>query len=165
MDIELVVDGRCQRLEVEPRELLGHVLRERLGCRGVHVACAIGVCGACTVLVDGEAVRSCLMLAVQTHQREVRTLRGVSSGGRPHPVEELMSRNGGVQCGYCTSGMVLGALSYLDENPAPSNDDITEAISGHVCRCTGYAGIVRAIADYAAHRTTGAAEKSNRGGA
>jgi aerobic-type carbon monoxide dehydrogenase small subunit (CoxS/CutS family) len=151
MRTEFTLNGRTVAVQVEPRELLGHVLRERLGCRGVHVACGQGFCGACTVLLDGGAVRSCLMLAPQVGGRDVRTIADVADDDAPggmHPLQAALKRAGAVQCGYCTAGIVLSLLSLLEENAAPGRVEIEDALGGHICRCTGYSAIVDAALDH-----------------
>ncbi|MFI8829034.1 (2Fe-2S)-binding protein [Streptomyces sp. NPDC053431] len=150
VEVAFVLNGEPVRLVVEPRELLGHILRERLGCRGVHVACGQGNCGACTVLVDNQAVRSCLLLAVQSRGRDIRTVANLTSDDcQLHPLQAALKKAGGVQCGYCTAGIILSVLSFLDENPSPTPAAIREALSGHICRCTGYTGIIEAVEQYA----------------
>lgn len=151
IDITFDLNEEPVSLAVEPRELLGHVLRERLGVRGTHVACGQGICGACTVLINGEAMRSCLLLGVQANGCQIRTISGVADvAGSPHPLQEALKDTGAVQCGYCTAGIVLSALSYLEECPAPSRTEIEHALSGNICRCTGYTAIVDAIERYVA---------------
>jgi 2-furoyl-CoA dehydrogenase 2Fe-2S iron sulfur subunit len=140
--IRFTLNGEPVEVETEPRELLGSVLRERLGCRGVHVACGQGFCGACTVALDGEAVRSCLILAPQAAGREVRTIAAADTA-----LQAALQRHGAVQCGYCTPGIVLSLRSLLHEVAAPGRDEIEEALHGHICRCTGYSAIVDAAVD------------------
>lgn len=141
------VNGRDVELDVEPRELLLDVLRDGLGLTGVHAGCEHGACGACTVLVDGASVRSCLLFAIQANRRSVTTIEGVASpDGALHPVQQALADHHGLQCGFCTPGMVLAALELLERNPSPSRGEIERDLSGNLCRCTGYAGIVDAIA-------------------
>src|SRR5207244_652387 len=132
--------GRC-----EPRKLLVDFLREDLGLTGTHVGCEHGICGACTVLVDGEAARSCLMLAVQADGAEITTVEGLMRDGRLHPLQEAFREHHGLQCGFCTPGMLLTALDLLRVNPTPTEDEVREGISAVLCRCTGYHGIVKAV--------------------
>ncbi|MBO6782562.1 MAG: (2Fe-2S)-binding protein [Alphaproteobacteria bacterium] len=149
-DIELTVNGESRSATVETRTSLGDFLRQALGLTGTHLGCEHGVCGACTVLVDGEAVRSCLMLAVQAKGREVTTVEGLSNpDGTLHPLQDAFWRNHGLQCGFCTPGMLTSLAAFLEENPDPSEREVREAISGNICRCTGYQGIVDAALDAA----------------
>lgn len=144
--ITLRVNRRTYRVRVEARTLLSDVLRQNLGLTGTHVGCEHGVCGACTVLIDGRPARSCLMLAVQADGAEIETIEGLSMPDGPlHPLQEGFIEEFGFQCGFCTSGMILAALHLVRENPSPTDDEIREAIGGHLCRCTGYADVVRAI--------------------
>jgi carbon-monoxide dehydrogenase small subunit len=130
--------------------LLSDFLRQHLGLTGVHVGCEHGVCGACTVLLDGAPVRSCLMFAVQSAETEITTIEGLAEGERLHPVQDAFRRNHGLQCGFCTPGMVLAAVDLLRRNPHPSEAEVRAALSGNLCRCTGYEGIVAAVLDAAA---------------
>ncbi|MFE9500399.1 (2Fe-2S)-binding protein [Streptomyces collinus] len=149
-DIAFALNGNRVAITVEPRELLGHVLRERLGCRGAHLACGQGICGACTVLLDGQAVRSCLLLAVQAHGHQIQTISALAPGEGPlHPLQVALKEAGAIQCGYCTAGIVLSTLSYLRETSAPSREDMRQALAGHICRCTGYTAILDAVMQYA----------------
>ncbi|MCL5677047.1 MAG: (2Fe-2S)-binding protein [Firmicutes bacterium] len=135
---------------VEPRKLLVDFLRQDLGLTGTHVGCEHGVCGACTILLDGLAVRSCLMLAIQAEGHELRTVEGLAGeDGRVHPLQEAFWENHGLQCGYCTPGMLMAAYGLLQENPAPTEQEIREALAGNLCRCTGYHQIVRSVQDAA----------------
>jgi carbon-monoxide dehydrogenase small subunit len=143
--VSLTVNGVSQELELEPRELLVYVLRERLGLTGTTVGCDTSSCGACTVLLDGESVKSCTVLGVQADGREITTIEGLAENGDLAPLQESFHRYHALQCGYCTPGMVLAATSLLRENPRPSEAEIREALEGNVCRCTGYVNIVRAI--------------------
>ena len=149
--IALVVNGVRHEVEVETRLTLADCLRHRLGLTGTHLGCEHGVCGACTVLVDGQAVRSCLMLAVQAERAEVTTVEGIAGAdGTLHPLQEAFRDRHGLQCGFCTPGMLMTLMEFLDENPAPTEAEVREAISGNLCRCTGYQGIVAAALDAAA---------------
>jgi len=143
--IELKVNGELYVLEVQPHWTLAYVVREVLGLTGTKVGCNVGDCGACTVLIDGKAVLSCLTLAVSASGKEITTIEGLSKDGKLHPLQEAFVNHGAIQCGFCTPGMILSAKSLLDENPSPSDDEIKEAISGNFCRCTGYYKIVNAI--------------------
>ena len=149
--ISLTVNGVRHEVEVETRLTLADCLRHRLGLTGTHLGCEHGVCGACTVLVDGQAVRSCLMLAVQAEHAEVTTVEGIAgAGGTLHPLQEAFRDRHGLQCGFCTPGMLMTLMEFLDENPLPTEAEVREAISGNLCRCTGYQGIVAAALDAAA---------------
>jgi carbon-monoxide dehydrogenase small subunit len=142
----LTVNGVSRELGLEPRELLVYVLRERLGLTGTVVGCDTSSCGACTVLLDGLSVKSCTVLGVQADGCEITTIEGLSQGGSPHPLQDSFHEHHAVQCGYCTSGMVLAAASLLAESPSPSEEEIRRGIEGNLCRCTGYQNIVDAIA-------------------
>jgi carbon-monoxide dehydrogenase small subunit len=145
-DIELSVNGAAYRSRVESRMLLSDFLRHELLLAGTHVGCEHGVCGACTVLLDGAPVRSCLMLAVQANGHELSTVEGLaSSAGELHPIQQAMHEHHGLQCGYCTPGILMTMTAYLEENPAPSEAEVREALSGNLCRCTGYQNIVDAM--------------------
>ena len=141
----LTVNGVPHELELEPRELLVYVLRERLGLTGTVVGCDTSSCGACTVLLDGESVKSCTVLGVQADRCELTTIEGLSENGTLHPLQQAFHEHHALQCGYCTSGMILAAASLLDENPHPTEDEIRHALEGNICRCTGYQNIVDAI--------------------
>jgi len=143
--VELVVNGENRAADAEPRMLLSDFLRETLGLTGTHVGCEHGVCGACTVLVNGEAARSCLMLAVQAAGAEVRTIEGLGGVDNMHPLQEAFWEKHGLQCGFCTPGMLMTAVELLESTPNPSHDEIREAISSNLCRCTGYQTIVDAV--------------------
>src|SRR5450759_2736890 len=156
MRIELNINGTVRELEVEPRTTLLDCLRDQLALTGAHAGCEHGVCGACTVLFDGVAVRSCLMFAVQAQGSTVTTIEGVTPGpGELSPIQDAFCETHGMQCGYCTPAMILVAHALLANNLEPTREDIVEAISGNICRCTGYAQIVEAIA-LAAERLRGA---------
>jgi aerobic carbon-monoxide dehydrogenase small subunit len=144
--VTFTINAAAIELEVEPRMLLCDVLRDHAGLTSVHGACEHGACGACTVLVDGEAVLSCLMFGVQVDGRQVMTVEGL--GTEPeHPVQRQLAEHGGLQCGYCTPGMVLAAIGALERNPEMSSDTIERALAGNLCRCTGYTSIVEAVLD------------------
>jgi len=144
--VSLTVNGVPHELELEPRDLLVYVLRDRLGLTGTVVGCDTSSCGACTVLLDGESVKSCTMLGVQANGHEVVTIEGMSDNGTLHPLQESFREHHALQCGYCTSGMVMAAVSLLAENPHPTEGEIRHALEGNLCRCTGYQNIVDAIA-------------------
>ena len=144
-EIALTVNGERRELEVEPRELLVYVLRERLALTGTTVGCDTSSCGACTVLLDGESVKSCTLLGVQADGREVTTIEGLAQNGALHPVQEAFHVQHGLQCGYCTPGMVMATVSLLAEHPQPSEEEIRLALEGNLCRCTGYQNIVKAV--------------------
>lgn len=150
-EIGFRVNGETYTCAVEPRLTLADCLRHVVGLTGTHLGCESGVCGACTVLVDGVSVRSCLMLAVQADAAEIRTVEGLADeSGALHPLQAAFRRNHALQCGYCTPGMLMTLLELLGENPAPTEADVREAISGNLCRCTGYQNIVAAALDAAA---------------
>jgi len=144
--IHLTVNGQEREGHCEPRKLLVDFLREDLQLTGTHVGCEHGICGACTVLVDGEAARSCLMLAVQADGAELTTVEGLARDGRLHPLQEAFREHHALQCGFCTPGMLLTALDLLRVNPTPSEDDIRHGLSAVLCRCTGYQNIITAVA-------------------
>jgi len=144
-EIELRVNDFLYRLSVEPGRTLLQVLREDLGLTGTKEGCASGECGACTVLLDGEPVRSCLTLAVDTQGRDITTIEGVAENGKPHRIQQAFIDFGAIQCGFCTPGMILVAKALLEKTPEPSEEEIRKAISGNLCRCTGYVKIVKAI--------------------
>jgi aerobic-type carbon monoxide dehydrogenase small subunit (CoxS/CutS family) len=144
--IGLDVNGASHELEVEPRALLVHVLREDLGLTGTNVGCDTSSCGACTVLIDGESVKSCTVLAVQADGRSVTTIEGLARDGALHPVQQAFHEHHALQCGYCTPGMVLAAVSLIDAGEATDEESIRRGLEGNLCRCTGYHNIVKAIA-------------------
>jgi carbon-monoxide dehydrogenase small subunit len=143
--IAVTVNGTRREAEVEPRQLLVYFLREQLGLTGTNVGCDTSSCGACTVLLDGESVKSCTVLAVQADGAEVTTIEGLAQNGQLHPVQQAFHEQHALQCGYCTPGFVLATVSLLDENPSPSEHEIRHALEGNLCRCTGYHNIVKAI--------------------
>lgn len=147
--ITLAVNDTAYELLVAPNRTLAQVLREDLGLTGTKQGCQVGDCGSCTVLLDDEPVNSCLVLAAQVSGRRVRTIEGVADGNSLHPIQEAMVEHGAIQCGFCSPGMILSAKSLLEKNPDPSNGDIRQALSGNLCRCTGYQKIVEAVADAA----------------
>ena len=145
MQITVAVNGTERSADVEPRLLLVHFLRETLGLTGTHIGCDTSNCGACTVLLDGVPVKSCTMFAVQTDGRAVTTVEGLQSAGGLDPIQEAFKEEHGLQCGFCTPGMMLVGKALLEENPSPSDDEVRWAISGNICRCTGYMNIVKAV--------------------
>ncbi|HKP18756.1 MAG TPA: (2Fe-2S)-binding protein [Gaiellaceae bacterium] len=149
----ITVNGTQRDLDIDPRLTLVYLLRENLGLTGTHVGCTTGNCGACTVLLDGKTVKSCSIFAADVDGSELVTIEGLSTGARElHPIQQAFVDHQGLQCGFCTPGMVLSALALLEKNPTPSEDDIRHAISGNLCRCTGYQFIVESIQAAAAAR-------------
>jgi len=155
VEIQMQVNGKVHQNHVEPRLLLVHYLRDVLGLTGTHVGCETSICGACTVLLDGRAVKACTLLAVQAHEREVTTIEGLaggrSSNGGLHPVQEGFWEKHGLQCGFCTPGMILSGVQLLNDKPNPTDAEIRRGIDGNLCRCTGYQHIVEAV-QYAAKK-------------
>ena len=149
--ITVTVNGTARTAEVESRLLLVHFIREGLRLTGTHIGCDTSHCGACTVLLDGEPVKSCTVLAVQADGAQVRTVEGLEQGGKLHPVQEGFTEKHGLQCGYCTPGMMMTSVALLERNKSPSEQDIRQAIAGNLCRCTGYVNIVKAV-QYAAEK-------------
>ena len=149
ISIELKVNQDVYAVEVKPNESLLDVLRDKIGLTGTKKGCDTGQCGACTVLLDGKPVPSCLILAVDAKGKEITTIEGVAVDGRLHPLQEAFIQKGAVQCGYCTPGMILSAKALLDASPRPTEEEIKEAIAGNLCRCTGYVKIVEAISSVA----------------
>jgi carbon-monoxide dehydrogenase small subunit len=154
--VSVTVNGVAREADVEPRTLLVYFLRETLGLTGTNVGCDTTSCGACTVHLDGESVKACNVLAVQADGRDVVTIEGMASDGEMHPLQDAFHRNHGLQCGYCTPGMIMAAASYLQENPDPTEEQVRESLEGNLCRCTGYHNIVKSILDAAAHMRAGA---------
>ncbi len=147
--VRLNVNGVEHELEVEPRQLLVHALRDQLGLTGTHVGCDTSNCGACTIHLNGEAVKSCTILAVQADGEQVLTIEGLGTEGDLHPMQEAFWNNHGLQCGYCTPGMIMASAALLTENPDPSEAEVRHALEGNLCRCTGYHNIVKAVLDAA----------------
>ena len=147
--IRVTINGRLYEEEVEPRILLAHFLRETIGLTGTHVGCVIGECGACSVLLDGKVVKSCLHFAVQANGREITTIEGLAKDGELNPVQEAFVKNYAFQCGYCTPGMVMTSHALLQKNPNPTDDEIRKALAGNLCMCTGYVQIVDAVKEAA----------------
>jgi carbon-monoxide dehydrogenase small subunit len=156
VNISVTVNGQRFDREVEPRQLLVQFIREELILTGTHIGCDTSYCGACTVLFNGEPVKSCTMLAVQADGGEVTTVEGLAQGGKLHPLQESFSEHHALQCGYCTPGMLMSAKHLLDTNPNPSDEEIRKGIQGNLCRCTGYNNIFAAIADAAGKLRGGA---------
>jgi aerobic carbon-monoxide dehydrogenase small subunit len=149
VSVRIRVNGAEHELEVEPRLLLVHALRDKLGLTGTHVGCDTSNCGACTVHLDGRAVKSCTVLAVQADGAEVTTIEGMARDGELHPLQEAFWNDHGLQCGYCTPGMIMAAAGLLAENPNPTEDEVRHGLEGNLCRCTGYHNIVKAVLDAA----------------
>jgi aerobic carbon-monoxide dehydrogenase small subunit len=147
--VTVTVNGAAREADVEPRTLLVYLLRETLGLTGTNVGCDTSSCGSCTVMLDGESVKSCTLLAAQADGREITTIEGMADGDAMHPLQDSFHRNHGLQCGYCTPGMIMAAASFLKENPTPTEEDVREALEGNLCRCTGYQNIVTSILDAA----------------
>jgi carbon-monoxide dehydrogenase small subunit len=156
--VRLTVNGETREVEVEPRLLLVHLLRDTLGLTGTHVGCDTTNCGACTVHLDGEAVKSCTVLAVQADGAEVRTIEGMADGDKLHPLQEAFWNDHGLQCGYCTPGMIMAAADLLQRNPDPTEDEVRHGLEGNLCRCTGYHNIVKAVLDAAKTGKAGTVE-------
>jgi aerobic carbon-monoxide dehydrogenase small subunit len=144
-DITVTVNGAAHRAALEPRKTLADFLREDCGLTGTHLGCEHGVCGACTVIMDGRAVRSCLVFAVQAEGAEITTVEGLATDGALTPVQQAFIDNHGLQCGFCTPGFIVSVTAFLESNPDPGPDEIREGLSGNICRCTGYQGIIKAV--------------------
>ena len=151
--INIGVNGVNYQHEVEPRLLLVHYLRDVLGLTGTHIGCETSLCGACTIMVDGQAVKSCTVLAVQADQSEITTIEGLVKNGELHPMQEGFWERHGLQCGYCTPGMIMAATQIIERNASPSREEIRHGLEGNLCRCTGYQHIVEAV-EYAAKKTS-----------
>ena len=145
MKISVTVNGTVHESDVEPRTLLVHYVREALGLTGTNIGCDTSSCGACSLHVDGEAVKSCTMLAVQADGASITTIEGLAQGGEMHPMQKAFMENHGLQCGYCTPGMVMAATSLLKENPNPTEEEVRIGLEGNLCRCTGYHNIVKSV--------------------
>jgi carbon-monoxide dehydrogenase small subunit len=156
MRVQLTVNGDKHEADVEPRLLLVHLIREVLRLTGTHIGCDTTHCGACTVLLDGRPVKSCTIFAVQAQGRAITTVEGLEQDGKLHPVQEAFMAEHGLQCGYCTPGMLMTASAFLAKHPSPTEDEIRRAISGNLCRCTGYVNIVKAV-QHAASKISGGA--------
>ena len=149
MEVSMTVNGTTYTNDVEPRTLLVHYLRENLRLTGTHVGCDTSSCGACTIIANGETVKSCTLLAVQCEGAEIKTIEGMASNGKLHPIQESFREKHGLQCGFCTPGMIMSSWQLLERNPNPSEDEIRHALEGNFCRCTGYHNIVNAVQDAA----------------
>jgi carbon-monoxide dehydrogenase small subunit len=143
--LQVTVNGQSQDMEVEPRLLLVHYLRDKLGLTGTHIGCDTTNCGACTVHLNGESIKSCTVLAVQAEGAEITTIEGLADGETLHPLQQAFWDHHGLQCGYCTPGMIMAAADLLERNPSPSEDEVRHALEGNLCRCTGYHNIVKAV--------------------
>ena len=159
--VSMTVNGKVRKAHVEPRLLLVHFLREQLNLTGTHVGCDTSQCGACTVLIDGRSVKSCTVFAVQADGSKITTIEGLAANGELHPMQECFWEEHGLQCGFCTPGMIMSAVNLLADNPQPTEDQIREGISGNFCRCTGYQHIVNAI-QHAAGNAPGTGAGSRR---
>lgn len=144
-EINVTVNGRAYSRDVEPRTLLVHLLRDTLGLTGTHVGCDTSQCGSCTVLLNGRGVKSCTVLAMQADGAELTTIEGIASNGTMHPLQEAFREEHGLQCGFCTPGMIMSSIDLLSHNPNPTEHDIRHALEGNICRCTGYHNIVKAV--------------------
>ena len=145
LEIRLQVNGEEKRLEIEPRELLADVLRDRLSLTGTHIGCDTSQCGCCTVLVDGNTVKACTMLAIQANGAAVTTIEGLADGEKLHPVQQAFSECHGLQCGFCTTGMIMATVGLLENTPKPDIESVRKGLEGNLCRCTGYINIERAV--------------------
>jgi carbon-monoxide dehydrogenase small subunit len=150
MDIILNINGRDYAVRVEPRKTLADVIRDECGQTGTHIGCEHGICGACTVIVEDQALRACLMFAVQAHGKRIRTVEGLANGDELHPLQQAFITHHGLQCGFCTPGFLMLAVNALETNPNISDDEILEVLSSNLCRCTGYQNIVKAVRSAAA---------------
>ena len=148
-NVSVVVNGEQREADVEPRTLLVYFLRETLGLTGTNVGCDTSSCGSCTVHLDGESVKACTLLAVQADGRQITTIEAMADGDQMHPLQDAFHRNHGLQCGFCTPGMIMAAASYLKEHPSPTEEEVRESLEGNLCRCTGYQNIVKSILDAA----------------
>ncbi len=144
-EINLTVNNQPYRLSVPPRRTLLEVIREDLGLTGTKEGCGLGECGACTVLMDGQAINSCLVLAAEADGKQITTVEGLASGDKLHPIQQAFVDHGGLQCGFCTPGMIMSAKALLDKNPTPTEEEIKQGITGNLCRCTGYTKIIESI--------------------
>ncbi|HZS48749.1 MAG TPA: (2Fe-2S)-binding protein [Blastocatellia bacterium] len=149
--VSLTINGKSFQQEVEPRMLLVHLIRDEAGLTGTHIGCETSICGACTVLLNGQSVKSCTILAVQADGAQITTIEGLAANGQLHPVQEGFWEQHGLQCGYCTPGMIMSSCQILDRNPNPSEEEIREGLEGNLCRCTGYQHIADAV-NYAANK-------------
>ena len=161
MNVKMKINGTWHEGEVEPRVLLVHFLRDRAGLTGTHVGCETSLCGACTVLVNGQSVKSCTVLAVQADGADIMTIEGLAQNGKLHPIQQGFWEEHGLQCGYCTPGMIISTYQLLERNPKPSEAEIRRGIEGNLCRCTGYQHIVKAV-QWAASHSKSTHSKSKR---
>lgn len=143
--VELTVNGTLYKLDVQPWETLVEVIRDDLGLTGTKEGCGLGECGACTVIMDGRAVNSCLVLAAEADGKQITTIEGLADGDKLHPIQQAFVNHGGLQCGFCTPGMIMSAKALLDEKPSPSEEEIRKGIAGNICRCTGYTKIIESV--------------------
>jgi aerobic carbon-monoxide dehydrogenase small subunit len=150
VDVTLNINGRDYPVRVEPRRMLVDVIRDECGQTGTHIGCEHGICGACTVIVEGDAVRACLMFAVQAHGKRIRTVEGLADGDKLHPLQQAFITHHGLQCGFCTPGFLMLSANALEKNPDITDDEILEVLSSNLCRCTGYQNIVKAVRSAAA---------------
>lgn len=162
LDVHLTVNGKAREGRCEPRMLLIDFLRDTLGLTGTHAGCEHGICGACTILYNGEAARSCIMLAVQADGSEIVTVEGLAQEGKLHPLQQAFHDHHGLQCGFCTPGMLVAALDFLHTNPSPNEQEVREGLSAVLCRCTGYQNIVAAVMAAAAEMRSGLSAESGR---
>jgi len=153
--VKVTVNGKVYERQVEPRLLLSDFLRHDLGLMGTHVGCEHGMCGACTILFDGEPVRSCLIFAVQSNGHEIKTVESLGTPEHMHPLQEAFHEKHGLQCGFCTPGMLMTVVPFLEQNPNPTEDEIREAIDGNICRCTGYEKIIESVQEAANKMSSG----------
>jgi carbon-monoxide dehydrogenase small subunit len=162
VSITTTINGVEQTADVEPRTLLVHLLRDSFGLTGTHIGCETGQCGACTVHLDGDAVKSCMILAAQANGRQLSTIEGVAPQGKLHPMQQAFWEEHGLQCGYCTPGVIMSSLALIEEHPEPTDDQIRHALEGNICRCTGYHNIVIAVREAAARMARGDEPQSIR---
>ena len=160
--VSITVNGKLRKASVEPRLLLAHFLREQLHLNGTHLGCDTSQCGACTVLIDGRSAKSCTLFAVQADGSSITTIEGLAKDGKLHPLQEGFWEEHGLQCGFCTPGMIMSAVNLLNDNPAPTEDEVRWALSGNLCRCTGYQNIVKAVL-WAAAKLRGEAVETDDG--
>jgi carbon-monoxide dehydrogenase small subunit len=157
--IDLKVNGQTYEVETQPWRTLAEVLRDQLNLTGTKISCAEGHCGACTVIINGRAVNSCLMLIAEAQGKEILTIEGLSEDGELHPIQDAFVTHGAVQCGFCTPGLIMGAKSFLADYPDPSEEEIKKALSGHLCRCTGYVQIIEAVKAAAVNMKSSSSER------
>ena len=162
VQVSITVNGKVRKAHVEPRLLLAHFLREQLNLTGTHIGCDTSQCGACTVLIDGRSAKSCTLFAVQADGSQITTIEGLAKDGQLHPLQEGFWEEHGLQCGYCTPGMIMSAVNLLQNNPQPTEQEIREGITGNFCRCTGYQHIVNAIQHAARKMAAGAPETARK---